>query len=359
MTRQNLRVGAWSAAIGCAMLLWTGGTAFAQSATDKDGDGVPDEEAARLWSISASISTQVGQGTFANVSNDSEFADEVGEGGNAFDQVVNRYSINPAMLIEGGKYSLTLGFSWTHALTARAAPFSFANEPNEVRFGDISLTGNYNKGFVIKKTGTRFIPSLTLSAPTSRLNQRASQIVDTSGSIAAVQRLFDGHFTLLYVTVGGKTFHRRKTPSIDTSQVGPANALYRESGPENLGDGLIAAEGYNFEYYWINLFGINVPVWKFLLRIRYRFDNFWTYNRSNDDEFTSEFGDVGRGHVQLARSSVSLQYGVTPWLALTGGISSIMSPKTSDQATFRFPFWNMNGAANNASTIFLSATLIY
>jgi hypothetical protein len=62
---------------------------------------------------------------------------------------------------------------------------------------------------------------------------------------------------------------------------------------------------------------------------------------------------------QAVSTSAKLSYRLNKYLRFSGGIGSFMSPKTTDNKSFRFPFWNTEGAAANRSWVQLGVKATY
>ena len=330
------------------------------------GEVGEEEDGFFSYVLAATIGTRVGQGTFVSLAEDSpnaqiarERAEEMGmDPDNAYDRAVLTLSLDPKVGL-GKDFYTGASIAWTQWLTAGAGdPIggATANEAAQLRFNDIGLSFGYN-GYTIEETGTTLAAEFGLGLPTSVASQVANQIVDTNLSLVLSQKLI-GNLGLSYVLVGGKTFHSLETPSIDIEQT-PADVLFRRGGAEDIGGGVYALDGYNIEYYMLNILSASVKIWELNLGVQYRYDRFWTYDRDNDDEFRNPNAQAGRQAADLVRGRVSLSYAPLEWLNLTGGIATVQNPMTDDQRTFNFPFWNFNSAAENSSTVFLSATASY
>ena len=323
------------------------------------------------WSIFGSVGTRVGQGTFTNLAEDSPNAEEARrraeEQGfdvdDAYARWANSYSIAPSISLFQGKMLISGSLLWTHWLTD-AGGF---NEQNEFRFQDIGLGVNYT-GYTLEETGTTFSGGIDFGLPTSDVSQTTSMILSTTLGAAITQQLLQS-FNLTLSLTGGKLFHRFIVPGVDTGvrrESDPDSLSYalfrdqgidiRNAGTENLGDGLRAIEGVNTEYFLFTGLSVAVPIWKLRLSVVYRYESYWSYFRDNDDEFRPN-GDIagqdqtGRNYSDIVRTGVVLAYPINEYVGVTAGLASLMRPKTADNQTFRFPFWNFNAAADNTSSL--------
>lgn len=329
-----------------------------------EGEGQEAEASAKDWAVSGLVRYGIGQGTFVDPANDTEFADEVADGSNAYD-------LSLLTFVLGGSY--TFFDEITAELQLAAVQFLTAaggiNEPNEFRFQDIALGASWS-GYQFGDTGLMAVASAGLSFPTSELSQATSMIVSTSLTGGLAWALFDGNLTLSYSLTGAKDFHEFTSPTVDIAEVGAENVLVRAGGSENLGDGLVTDGGVNTEYALVNSLAVSMGLWADLrLSVGYSLETYWTYDIEFDPEFNAPGVDVddGRGVSQLTRTSISLVYPLKPVseaLSLSAfslglGTATAYAPKTADNNSFQFPFWNLDGAADNASQVRLWVSAAY
>ena len=319
--------------------------------------GVPIVSADRNWTLSASIGTRIGQGTFVDPSNDTDL--DVGEGSNSFDLASMFYSFRPSYTL--GNFVINSSISLTHFLTAAGQSLSPPNEPNDIRISDLSFDLFwFGKTF---KTGTNISLDVGFSLPLSPASRISTMIIDPFIAGIIRQPIFRRIF-LVGSVAGGKTFHRFTSPVSDLSDAGEDNLLFRANGAEDLGDGLIAVGGRNIEFFLSSRATAAVILTRNLnVSMSYRYATFWTYKAGIDeeDEFTPRNGmaDTGRGRGDIVSGSIGTSYQPLPWLFLSASLSSVQPPKTSDNRSFRFPFWNFEGAAANRSAINFGARVVY
>ena len=302
------------------------------------------DEEKRAWSVGAGYGLRIGQGTFVDPAG--SFADERGDGSNAFDRVMNVYSLNASYSFS--EFSLSTGLAWTHWLTRGGG----ANEPNETRFQDMSLAMGWS-GTTLGSSGIRLTADASLGFPTSDFSRATSQIVATGAGFNLSRRFFE-RLSVNFGLNGGKTFHQFNQPVADLSKAGDGNVLFRAGGAEQLGQNLVALGDRNVEYSLGGSVSAGISLMDGMrLGINYGYSTFWTYASAvdNDDEFRSLYGDAGRGRGDVVSTGVSLSYSFLEHFSVSGGIRTAVAPKTSDNQSFRFPFWNMQGAANNWSQL--------
>lgn len=310
------------------------------------------EKQGKSWSVAGTIVSRIGQGTFADLENDTGVEGEVAPNSTAYDRGLMIYVLSGSYTV--GDFSFSPELVWTHWLTQGGG----INSPGEFRFQDISLESSWS-GVKIKPIDSRLSASLSMTFPTSDVSQAATKVMGFSGSLSLSKTFFD-KLTLIGSMSGSKTFHRFKSPAVNPSKVGETNVLFRENEAEDLSNGLVSVGGLNTEYALGGSLAASFPIYKKLRgSVSYGLTKYWTYHIDNNDELQSEYADTGRGTADLSSASVTLSYPILEYLSVSGGILTRQPPKTSDNQSFRFPFWNTQGAANNFSSIQLSVTGSY
>lgn len=234
-----------------------------------------------------------------------------------------------------------------------------ASDPADTYFQDVSLSASW-KGYTFESIGVNLAPSLSLGLPTSKVSRLATQLFNVGASLSISKTFFD-RLTFSGVLSGSRYFYRYKTPAIDPKKVGADNVLYRSGEAEDLGGGLVALGGRN--YPWVLVAGGSSQI-KILEKlsgsISYAMITYYFFpGKQQPDQYTSEYAKPGKNFGQAISTSAKLSYQATDWMSVSGGIGSYMSPKTSDNKSFRFPFWNFQGAAANRSWLQLSVSGSY
>lgn len=355
--------------------------ASVEKSSDDESEEAEKEEKPKPWSVGVSLGSRIGQGTFVNVSGDSEFQDEncvdpivqgcVGDASNAFDRANLTYGINGSYTIKD--FTFSTGLSLSQWLT----PGGGLIRPNEVRLRDSGLGVGY-KGWTIDSVGVSFRPSLGLSFPTSKFARVQTLILGTNLGLSISKQLFDRLGLSLSVGVG-RNFHSSEAPLLDAEKL---ERELTEEERDNLGDevrpeaivfrpgeevkpGLVAVGGVNTAWSLSTGIGASFAVYKKLrLSARYSISTSWTYaiDDNPDVEPEGDFIQGNRGVGQGFGTSVGLSYPVQlkkVSLGFSAGIGTGGYPKTSDNQSFRFPFWNTSGAASNASSIRLGVSASY
>lgn len=313
----------------------------------------------KIWNVGATLSTRIGQGTFVRLENqdalDAEFG---GDSSNAYDRVSASLSLSGSLVLFK-QFIATANMSATQWVTEGGG----TTYPNELRISDASID-IFWFGKTFEKTRTNLSVDVGANFPTSRFSRAASVIVDPFAVFILRQPLL-GKMFFVGSLVTGKTFHRFTSPTADLNKRDDGNPLFRANGAEDLGDGIVAIGGRNTEYFLAPTVGFNFIVLpKMTASVRYRYARFWSYEglipeECAADEFCNPNASGGRGVGDQVSGSIGVNYQLSKNFFLGGGISSAQRPKTSDNASFRFPFWNFEGAAANSSAINARLTFNY
>lgn len=317
---------------------------MADQSDDSVEEEMDGEDEARPWSVSASMRMGVGQGTFVSLAEDSEHADEVQSGAGAYDRVSMSFAVSPSYTWNDFSFSGDVAYS--QFLTAGGGSI----EPYEGRFQDIGLSAGHS-GYTHEGMGITIAPSFSASLPASARSRAMTTIVSTSLGTSISRNFFDS-LTLGYRIGVSRNFHEYTSPVMDVDKIGEDNALFRVDGAESIEPGRMAVAGINTQ--WGMSHGVSASVMfspQVMAMANYGLQTGWTYNVTEDDEFTSERQCVGRCSGQMSSGAVMLNYIVSPNLSFSGGISTQQSPKTADQKSYNFPFWNFSGGASNASSL--------
>lgn len=316
---------------------------------DKD-----DEKDSKDWSVTGSVGIHVGQGTFARVSNDTQWAGEVDDGRGFQSRVSMNFSVTPSYRWKDFTVSSTLSFQqWL-------TPGGGFNAPYEGRFGDIGINASGGwKGWTIEQLGDlRISPRASVNIPIIRSAMtRTASFRGSVGGGLNVSKNFFSKLTLSYGLSGSRSFHDYTSGVVDIDRIGQENALFRAQGAEAVAPGLLAVGGVNSPWALNNSLSANFRVGDLSATVTYAYSRRWSYNVTEADEFSSEIQCAGVCSGDSMRGAISLGYRINDWLNLSGGVSSGGLPKTADQRSFNFPFWNFNSAVGpSAINIGVSGT---
>lgn len=349
----------WKRVVGllAAGLLMAPATAMAM-APDTAADAEVDPDATdedRNWSLGAGMGLTVGQGTFVSPANDTDYADEIDDGSGAFNRVSTTFSVNAGYNWEG--YQFSTGLSFRQSLTPAGVG---STRPYEGRFQDMELNAEREEGFEIADTGVEISPSASLTLPVSTGSRTATLLTGLSAS-ASISRTFFDRLTLSYSLGGGRNFHRHTSPVLDEDDIQDdefSSRLFRPDGSEALGGGRFLVGGINTEWSMSHGFGAGFMLGGgVMVMANYAIMTGWSYP-VEEDEFTHERQCSGRCPGQISMGMLMANYRVSENLAVNGGIRTMQPPKTMDNKSFNFPFYNFSRPASNRSmfTLGLSGT---
>ncbi|MFB6375872.1 MAG: hypothetical protein ABEN55_22780 [Bradymonadaceae bacterium] len=305
----------------------------------------------KAWTLSGSLQSRIGQGTFVGLENETGVEGEYQPNSAAYDRANLIYTLSPSYTL--GEFTFGATFQLVQWLTpgggtGAATSGIAANDPADTYFQDISISGSW-KGHTFDSIGLNLAPSLNLSLPTSKASRLQKKILGLSGTLALSKTFFE-RLTFQASVSASKTFNRYTGPVIDPARVGEDNVLYRPGEAEDVGSGLVAIGGRSVSHTLTGAGAAQIKVVEKLNgSISYALVNAYTYPGNGRDEFSSEYARPNKNLTQIVSTSVNLSYSATDWLSVSGGIGSVMTPKTADNKSFRFPFWNFQGAAANRS----------
>jgi hypothetical protein len=310
-----------------------------------------DGAAEKPWSVSATLLTRGYQGLFIGLENEDDglSADAADTPSSAFDRWLNLYVLAGGYSLDD--FSFGAEIVWSHWMT----PGGGYNEQYEFRFEDPSLSASW-KGYEIEPIETTISASYLASLPASDVSQTANLVLGNSLSATASRKFFDA-ISLSYTLGGGWSAH-----TTEVATVSPETAqIYRET--DRVGNGGLATHnGYNTQFSLTNALAASFPIWdKLSGAASYSMTKYWTYDVDNDDQFTPDGDAIQTGRMTADRTvaSLGLSYPIGDYVSLGGGIRTVQAPKTDDNRSFRFPWWNFSGSARNASAFQLSVTGSY
>lgn len=206
----------------------------------------------------------------------------------------------------------------------------------------------------IPKLDLASIVELRAYAPTSKVSQYESLVLGALGRWA-----FFRSFGPIVVAYGGsfrKNFHRYTSPSIDAGR--SASVYSRLGGAEDLRGSNVAIAGNNVSFAFQNALSLSwVPRGDLSLSLSYGLAHAFTYTRYPRDENTSPHADPGRGRRDTAFGGLEAWYRFDQRFSVAGGFFTSASPKTEDNQSFRFPFYDFKSTASNLTLFYLYLTV--
>jgi len=326
----------------------TADTAKADSDDKKSDDKADDEEDDKSWGVSAGITFDLGLGAFTK----HEYARRVRS---RMGVELSGYYTIPVIDVD---ISLTTGFSqWL-------SEGGDSNGKHAFRWADSSI--NLSRDIWSYSTtimqNTKFAFNLAFdlgfTLPTSQASITSklyTQIVPTLQAAVKFDRL-----SFAYTISYSHSFNKYTSLTMDPDEV---DVLSRHAGVELVGSSDIAQDGVLTEIELANQFMIGVSILDNLsLNVGLGFVDAWTYDNgtiTKDDEYTSEYAHVGRGHQQISQGVISLGYKPADWVGLNFSMVSTQPWKTADNKTLRFPWFDTVSPSKNFTKFVIGATFSY
>lgn len=346
------------------------GAAFAQGSADGAIDDEVAEDAAdeaepdedKPWTIEMSLSSTVGQGTFVSPSNDTEWAGEIDDGSGAYNRWNLVYSFSPSY--ELGDFTFGANIAWVQWLTEAGgirtlALSGGANRAREFRFQDPTFSVDW-KSYTSERFGVTATPALSLRIAGDAMS-RHDTFRAAPGASISLSRTFYDKLTLVAGLSGDRWFHEFTSPVVEIDTVGVDNVLYRPGEAEDIAPGRVAIDGRNIQYRLSPSIAASLVLPSdFSASLSYGLHNYWSYSADIDDELSPDHAITERrGISQTAASSISVSYDVNELVDTSLSFNTIQTPRTADQKSFRFPFWNFSNPASNSSAIQFTVTGTY
>lgn len=225
------------------------------------------------------------------------------------------------------------------------------NHPYQPIFYDMQLRARYTPP-ELPVLGINTFVEARAYLPTSRLS-----LYETLVTGLMARLTFMRSFGPIVLAAGGyfrKNFHRYQSPVVEVS--GRVPSLYaRAGGVEDLRGSTIAIAGNNVSFAtqgWLAISYVPLPALSFSLL--YGVSNAWTYRSYPKDERSSVYAKGGRGQRDTAWGGLDIWYRFTRRFSLSAGVFTAANPKTEDNQSFRFPFYDFNATASNLTTFYLN-----
>ncbi len=286
----------------------------------------------------------LGRGAFAGTSESAELgaADLTSYG--------HSLSIRPSYTIsKKRKMKLTLRMDLSQELVESYGHTT--TTPNDVLLGDLRLSFGWTDFVKVKEAFLSWNLATTVYFPTSRLSQLQTKVFAWNFGITNKFKPVDW-FRFDYAFSFTKSFHEFTNPVIDEKDF-DIPLTSRANGAEVVGEGLAALGGVNTEWSLNHRIGaIFTFLEDFSFEVHWYYYQYFGYGEFADDEFTSPHAKSGKPYSDLMQGVIEFGYTVTPNLSLAIGTLTAQSPKTDDNESFRFPFWDTTNGADNRQTFY-------
>jgi hypothetical protein len=300
-----------------------------------------DDEGRRIpWSVGFKLESMVGQGTF--VADEYARNEQVGWGAS----VAPGYRpVDDLLLSAFAKVTQEVTDSDGDALR------------QQLQLLDVQLRSDYTLG-TIPVLEVRVATGLWLALPTSRVSQFETLMLGTTARLVMGRRLGE-HFSLDYLGTFRKNFHEYESPVLDSGTASTTPPVFiREGGAEDLPGTLVAVGTNNVSFSIYNLLALSwLPNKRWMLAIAYGMTNAFTYASFEKDALSSPYAQSGRGQRDATVGVIELGYQLDKRFMFSAGVQTVSMPKTEDNQSFRFPFYDFESEAQNQTSFYIDVTL--
>ena len=224
--------------------------------------------------------------------------------------------------------------------------------PHDVQLRDIRLYVTWTDFLKIEPAWLSFSGAATIYAPTSRASQITGKILGTRLSTSMKFKPVDW-FQFSYGFGFTKNWNKATTGQFNVDEF-DAPPQVRANDAADLGDGNISTGTTNTEWSLNHGLGIAFAIpGGVSLDVAWTYYQYFKYGNKAIDEFSSPNAQAGKEITDLMVGTIEVGYSITDYLSLALGTSVEQLPKTDDNASFRFPFWDTtNGLANRQTFYF-------
>ena len=228
-----------------------------------------------------------------------------------------------------------------------------ATRPQQGFLSDLWLSA-FRHLVTVPKAELRVSGLLRVFLPTSQ-ESRFQTLAAAASAGFRIDRSI-GPINIAWVPSFRKNFHRYETPLVDNEGLDLPILLARDGGSEAVGSFLRSAGTNNVSHSLRNILQLSAMIrGRFFLSATYLIENAWTY-ACHDDALVSPNAVAGCGRRDAYFANLDFTWVVNGLLRLSTGVITAGAPKTEDNQRFRFPFFDFESPASNATTFYLSAT---
>jgi len=315
-------------------LLWMPLTVLAEEETTT----ATAESEERDWGYGGLVllSNSVGRGTF------------IGDEFNARPSWNMLLSVRPKFTISK-KHNLIMQLRFDMNQTLVDNADTTAAVPNEFLLYDIRLGLYYNNFVDLKDVGLKLSAWGEFFFPTSKLSQLQTKILGLRLGLKTSYKPLDW-MSITFSSYATKNFNRYTNYVLDEDDFS-IPLVARAGGAESVESGLVANGLAPSEWFVTNAISVGFTfLEKFNATVGWTMLNAFSYADHPIDELSSPHAVAGRGRADLMYGTIEVGYGITDNVSVSLGSTVEQSPKTADNQSFRFPFWDTtNGAANRQS----------
>ncbi|MEM1349066.1 MAG: hypothetical protein AAGI01_10955 [Myxococcota bacterium] len=343
-------------------------------------EGSKPKKKPKRWNVNANVGGGLGLSTFVRLddANDSLVSSNPADSspGQAFTSIGLQYGIGAGYRLNK-QFSLSLGTNLSQSLVnvttirrnldpEEAGPGDFEDSLTRrpFRIGDTNL-GLRWVGYNIESIETRFTAGGGMRLPSSRFSRRQTLLAGFNARVGLTRQFF-GKLRLSVNYSGSKNWHLSTNPQIRTEPTPELQvdgdvvieqpSFARQGGPEDIGTTgsgveIVAIGLRNVSFSHGLSLGAAIPLApKVNLSVNYRLNNAYAYRVTREiDEFTSRFANTSRWRQSMG-GSVAVAFPVWKKIGGSVSLSNGGQPKTADNRSFRFPFWDFEGGIASGRT---------
>jgi hypothetical protein len=299
---------------------------------DAEGRPIP-------FTLGVKLESTVGQGTFVSDPN-----------------ARNALAVWGASIAPGYRPTEELLLSVYAKVTQEITDSDVDTQRQQLILGDVNLRSDYLAG-TIPVVDIMVMPGLWLYLPTSPVSQFETLMLAAAARLVMQRRLGE-HFAIDYLGIFRKNFHEYESPVVDAGQSAEPPTFARRGGNEDLPGSLVAVGQNNVSYYFYNLLAFSwMPSTQWSALIGYAMTNSFTYASFPRDELSSPYSTSGAGQRDSSLGVIELGYMPNDRFWFSAGITTIAAPKSEDNQSFRFPFYDFEGQARNYTLFYLDVTI--
>jgi hypothetical protein len=194
--------------------------------------------------------------------------------------------------------------------------------------------------------------------PSSRISRFETLVLGALARFSVAHELRP--FAVSFLGQFRKNFHRYTSPVLDDDALrGDAPSAYaRAGGAEDLRGLSVGVAGNNVSFSTYGTASLSyAPLPALSLSIYYGLGRAWTYTRYRVDEQSSPHAVAGRGKRDTGVAGLDVSYRLNERFSFSTGVVTIASPKTEDNRSFRFPFYDFQSTASNLTLFYLDVTV--
>lgn len=300
---------------------------------DSDGRRIP-------FTVGVKLESTVGQGTFV-----------------ADPNARNALAVWGASIAPGYRPTDELLLSAYAKVTQEVTDSDVDTQRQQLLLGDVNLRADYLVG-TIPVLDVMVMPGLWLYLPTSPVSQFETLVLG-AGARLVMQRRIGEHFAIDYLGMFRKNFHEYESPVVSAAEsAAPPPTFVRRGGNEDLPGSLVAVGQNNVSHFFYNLLALTwMPHKQWSALIAYGITNSFTYASFPRDALSSPYATEGAGQRDSALGVIELGYMPNDRFWFSAGITTIAAPKSEDNQSFRFPFYDFEGQARNYTLFYLDVTI--